>query len=136
MRRSLAFITVLLLTACATLAPPAEPPAPPRVGKPVVLALMQDADRALAASRYDTAASTLERALRIEPRNASLWHRLANVRYRQQRYEQAIQLASKSNTLARDGRLIAANWRLIGDAYEKTGDSAKALNARRRAQSY
>jgi tetratricopeptide (TPR) repeat protein len=87
----------------------------------------------LAAGRYPQAALALEQALRIEPRNAWLWHELAKVRVQQQRYHQAVQLAAKSNALSRDQRLHAANWLLIADAHESAGDLAKAQEARERA---
>ena len=63
------------------------------------------------------AAASLERALRIEPRNAVLWNRLAHVRYEQKQYALASSLAAKSNTLAgRDAALRADNDRLIKQA--------------------
>ena len=40
----------------------------------------------------------LERALRIEPRNPSLWHELAGVRLLEGHYEQADSLAQRSNS--------------------------------------
>jgi tetratricopeptide (TPR) repeat protein len=95
---------------------------------------MRDSTQSSAAGQYPQAALALEQALRIEPRNAWLWHKLARVRVQQQRYHQAVQLAAKSNALSRDRRLQAANWLLIADAYDGAGDPEKARTARDRAK--
>src|SRR5258706_3245799 len=65
-----------------------------------IIALVQSAREDAAAGRLNAAASNLERALRIEPRNATLWHELARVTLNQGQPDQAVQLASKSNTFA------------------------------------
>lgn len=67
-----------------------------------VLALLDQASKMEASGNPEKAAATLERALRIEPRNARLWHRLAVIRYQQGQYTQAESLAAKSSTLAKD----------------------------------
>jgi Flp pilus assembly protein TadD len=74
----------------------------PSVYKPSqpVLALVDQAAAQRAAGDLTGAAATLERALRIEPRNAHLWNRLARIRLEQGRYGQANSLAAKSNALA------------------------------------
>ena len=62
---------------------------------------------------WERAASLLERALRIEPRNAQLWHRLAQVRLQQGQYHLAASLAQKSSALAGDDiQLQEKNTRL------------------------
>jgi len=66
----------------------------------VVRDLMKKAQSQSEAGDFDSAANSLERALRIEPRNAQIWNRLAGVRYSQESWKKAIQLAAKSNTLA------------------------------------
>lgn len=66
---------------------------------------------------WERAAALLERALRIEPRNAQLWHRLAKVRLQQGRYGMAENLAEKSNALAGDNTgLKRRNAELIDTA--------------------
>ena len=50
--------------------------------------------------RPDLAASTLERGLRVAPKDATLWSQLAEVKLQQQLYQQARSLAAKSNSLA------------------------------------
>jgi Flp pilus assembly protein TadD len=98
-------------------APPPERLPPPRAETTAVAGLMESARADTAAGRLPNAAATLERALRIEPRNARLWHDLAQVRFRQRDYAQAESLAARSNTLAaNDAELRAANQRLIDDA--------------------
>jgi tetratricopeptide (TPR) repeat protein len=98
-------------------APPPERLPPPRAETTAVAGLMDSARADTAAGRLPNAAATLERALRIEPRNARLWHELGQVRLRQRDYAQAESLAARSNTLAgSDPDLRAANQRLIDDA--------------------
>jgi len=65
-----------------------------------VLALVERAEAQRAAGDLAGAAATLERALRIEPRNPHMLNRLARVRLQQGNYSQADSLASKSNALA------------------------------------
>jgi hypothetical protein len=98
-------------------APPPERVPPPRAETTAVAGLMDSARTDTAAGRLTNAAATLERALRIEPRNARLWHELALVRFRQGDYAQAESLAARSNTLAgNDSEVRSANQRLIDDA--------------------
>ena len=47
---------------------------------PMVVALLDEAEAKMQSGDHATAAVTLERALRLEPKNAKLWHRLATVR--------------------------------------------------------
>ena len=69
------------------------------------------------AQNWERAAALLERALRIEPRNAQLWHRLAQVRLQQGQYHLAESLAQKSSALARDNpELQEKNTRLLKQA--------------------
>ena len=98
-------------------APPPERVPPPRAETTAVAGLMESARADTAAGRLPNAAATLERALRIEPRNAQLWHDLAEIRLRQRDYGQVESLAARSNTLAgSDASLRAANQRLIDEA--------------------
>ncbi len=83
---------------------------------------MESARADTAAGRLANAAASLERALRIEPRNPRLWHELAQVRFRQRDYAQAESLATRSNTWAgSDAELRAANQRLIEEARAARG---------------
>jgi len=121
------YLLILFLAGCAsrapepTPAPPAEPPPPPETPlarETVAIAgLMESARGDAAAGRLVQAAGTLERALRIEPRNPRLWHELAKVRLRQGDAAQAANLAARSNSFAgSDSVLRAANQSIIEQA--------------------
>ena len=126
-------LLILLLAGCAQAPAPAPAPEPPPVAetpiKPApqenvaIAGLLQSARSDSAAGRLTNAAATLERALRIEPRNPRLWQELARVRLKQGEYAQAESVASRSNSFAgRDDGLRADNWRLIAQAREARGD--------------
>jgi len=111
-----------------------RPPAPPvPAGSTAVVALLEDAEQQSGAGRLDTAAVSLERALRIEPRNAQVWYRLARVRLEQGKLDQAEGLATKSMVLAGDNRQLRAdNWRLVAQIRQRRGDEpgARAASAK------
>lgn len=113
----------------------AEPaPPPPASGNRAVIALLDRAQLDASAGRPDAASATLERALRIEPRNARLWHELAQLRLAQGQYVQAIALAQKSNSFASAQRqLQALNWRVIGQARIAQGHADAGQSALSRA---
>lgn len=84
--------------------------------------LVAQASRMRAAGNLESAAASLERALRIEPRNGWLWHRLAQIRLDQGRNDLAINLARKSSSLAAgDQELVRANRELIRRASHGRG---------------
>jgi predicted Zn-dependent protease len=125
-----ALAVLLLLAGCTTYQEPApvegSPGAPPppavRQENVAIAGLMDSARSEAAAGRLGSAAATLERALRIEPRNPRLWHELAKVRLRQADYTQAESLAARSNTYAGgDSELRAANQKVISDARAARG---------------
>jgi tetratricopeptide (TPR) repeat protein len=102
---------------------------------PAVLALLDDAGRYANDGQLDQAAAALERALRIDPRNAGIWHDLGELRYHQGDDRQAEALASRSSSLAgADNNLRRRNWRLIEKARRLRGDSAGAAQAAARAE--
>ena len=118
-------LLALLVSGCATVetpAPVSEPEAPPAAAHPpseniAVAGLMDTARADVAANRLGSAAATLERALRIEPRNPRLWHELALVRLKQGDYAQAESTAQRSNAWAgADSDLRSANQRIIEEA--------------------
>ncbi len=70
--------------------------------------------------RPDLAATTLERGLRVAPKDAMLWSQLAEVRLQQQLYEQARSLAAKSNSLAgTNNTIIQKNHWIIEESLKK-----------------
>ncbi|MCP5197484.1 MAG: tetratricopeptide repeat protein [Gammaproteobacteria bacterium] len=115
---------------------PAElPPAEiTREGNQAVVALLDSADKYVKSNQLDKAGAALERALRIEPRNAGIWHDLAQIRLHQGQYQQAESLASKSSNLAGSNRsLQARNWKLISVARKASGNTAGAEEAEAQA---
>ncbi len=105
------------------------------ISSPAVVALLGQAENQANTGDLEAAAASLERAIRIEPRNPLLWYHLATVRLAQQQAAQAEQLAVKSNSLAAGNRLQQSrNWRLIARAREALGDSTGARAAERRAR--
>ena len=97
--------------------------------------LMQRAAAQREAGDYAGAQASLERALRIEPRNPRLWNRLAHLYLLQRDFARAEQFAAKSNTFARaDAALEADNWDLIARAREAAGNRAGAQRAREQAR--
>ncbi len=111
-----------------------SPYRPATVGSPAVEELLQRAASQQEEGNSVEAVATVERALRIEPRNARLWNRLAHLRAEQQQPVLAADLAAKSNTLAGDDpELKRDNWRLIAWARRSLGDSQGARDAERKA---
>ena len=118
------YLLILLLAGCASRAPepePSAPPPPPPIPETplaresvAIAGLMESARNDAAAGRLVQAAGSLERALRIEPRNPRLWHELAKVRLRQGDAAQAANLAARSNSFAgSDAALRSANQNII-----------------------
>jgi len=158
--KRLIYVLLMLLSACSTSPQRALPPVveggaarpgeqtpepsrlPDRVEVPppaptggAVVALLDRADDYRQAGDTGNEAATIERALRIDPGNARLWHRLAEVRLEQGQAQQAEQLALKSNALsAGDTRLQAGNWQLIARARWSMDDSSGARTAENTAR--
>jgi len=102
---------------------------------PAVLALLDQAEQQANAGELESAAASLERAIRIDPRNAVLWYHLATVRLSQGESAQAEQLAVKSNSLAGNNTAQQArNWRLIGQARREQNNPDGAAAAENRAR--
>jgi predicted Zn-dependent protease len=109
-----------------------EPPSPP-----AVLALVNEAEIDRNAGRLDAAAATLERAIRIQPRNPRLWKQLAELRLEQHQPGLAEDLAKKSNLLAAGNpSLLQENWLLIAKARRLKGDEKGALAAESKASRF
>jgi predicted Zn-dependent protease len=128
--------------------PPPGAPQPPIEARPLpvpearpgpkenvaVAGLMDSARSDTASGKYPSAAASLERALRIEPRNPRLWQELARVRLKQGDYAQAENLAARSTGWAgNDPHIRADNWRIIAAAREAKGDRAGAQAALQQA---
>jgi tetratricopeptide (TPR) repeat protein len=100
-----------------------------RGDNPAVLALLEAAEQALRDGQPAQAATVLERALRIEPRNPAVWHYLGLARHALGDYEQAEAMAAKSHGLsAGDRGLRSRNARLMADAERATGQPVAVPN--------
>jgi Flp pilus assembly protein TadD len=109
---------------------PAPQPAPrPRTLGPAAKALVDQARAQSNAGNNTLAASTLERALRIEPDNPLVWIELAKVRQDDGNSAQAENLARKALTMATDGKTQAAAWKVIAESYRARGRNPEARDA-------
>ena len=105
----------------------------PREGK-AAATLLASARQNEQSGQFSQAEMVLERALRVEPRNARLWHEMAQVKYGQKDYRQVVQFCIKSNSLAgKDYGLMQQNWQLMEKAYLELGETEKAQQARSKA---
>ena len=108
---------------------------------PAVVSLLNRANRDQQNGNFVRAAASLERALKIQPDNAWLWHRLALARLQQGLAGQAAALAAKSNTLievdanTNKRQLMAKNWLLIAKVHAQRGEHIAARAATARARS-
>lgn len=100
-----------------------------------VLALLSTAQQQQGSGDLNGAASSLERAQRIAPREPQVLYRLAEVRLAQGDAAQAEQFARRGLSYA-SGRptLQASLWNLIAQAREMQGDAAGAAQAREQAR--
>ena len=127
------FFAVAILNGCAAprkTAPPIsgpDTPPPALEYKPLTgpaAALFHEAETAQQAGRLAEAEMLLERALRIEPRNPHYWHGLAQVKYRQGKYRETVQLCLKVESLAaKQPQLIARNKELLRQAKNTSAQS-------------
>jgi hypothetical protein len=104
---------------------------------PAVVALVSAADQNSQSGSLDSAVAAIERAIRIEPRNAALFYKLAELRLKQSKPRLAEDLAKKSALLASgNARLKRQSWLLIGNAKVMQQDFAGARAARAKAASF
>lgn len=103
--------------------------------QPAVQALVEQAEEQIAAGDYDSAAASLERALRIDGGDPLVWERLASLRFEQGNLIQAENLARRSLSYGGNGATARNAWLLIADIKRLQGDEAAAATARRNADS-
>jgi tetratricopeptide (TPR) repeat protein len=85
-----------------------------------IKSLISQADTHIDNRQWPKAITVLERALRINKRQAETWTRMALAYQGQNELEQAIHMAKRSNTyVSKNTKLKAYNWQLISDAYLK-----------------
>lgn len=107
------------------------------VQSPAVSALITAANQSSKSGNLESAAATIERAIRIEPRNGELLYKLAVLRLKQSKPVLAEDLAKKSALLAgKDNTLKKNSWLLIAHAKEMQGDKAGAEEARQKAAGF
>ena len=153
-----------LLAACAVPAPYTPPPPPPAPVPPPVetrpatppitveepeplpepvreptlgaasRALVGQAQTQIATGNFAVAASSIERALRIEPGNPLLWIELGKLRQAEGNYVQAENMARKAVSMSVNApRTQAAAWGLIAESYRARGRNSEAQQAQARA---
>lgn len=115
----------------------------PKTGK-AVLALLGKARQASKKGSLSSAESHLERALRIEPQNPTLWLYMAKLRLYAAKSAEAIDLAKKAIALSARGGLASREdrdslqadcWRVIAHAHLKMNNVEKAQKAQVKARS-
>lgn len=101
---------------------------------PAVKSLLQDAQKAEAAGNYDSAAISLERAMRIQPHDPEILQTMAEIQLLKKDYEQALNFAIRSyDSGSRVGEICARNWHTISVARERLGDARGSAEASQRA---
>ena len=158
--RATALLSLLLLTACAGRGPAVgeeQPPAPiedrtvqEKVREPAqqqrggvqvfplqnsaVKELLKQSEQAESVGDFESAAVSIERALRIQPRDPELLQRMAEIQLQKKDYQQALNFASRSyDSGPRVGELCNRNWRTMSVAQSALGDNRSARMAETRA---
>lgn len=104
---------------------------------PAIGALVSVANQNTKSGDLELAAASIERAIRIEPRNATLFYKLAVLRLKQAKPGLAEDLAKKSALLAAtDDTLKKHCWLLIAHAREVQQDVSGAKEAQSKADSF
>ncbi len=146
------FIVILLVTLAACQTPidkstgwtseSGEVRPGPKTAK-AVLSLLKKARQASKKGAFSTAESYLERALRIEPHNPTLWLYMAKLRLFAEKPKEAIHLAKKVLALSSRKRKLSQSeqhiiqsesWRILAHAYQKLGNSKRAKIAQNKAK--
>lgn len=122
--------------------PPPRVPAPQPVIKAepelaAVVSLRGQAVDSMTAGEFELAAATLERALRIQPRNPVLWLDLAAVRFSQNELVQCESTAKRALTYAGTKRDISFDaWSLIANSRYARNDQLGGQRAEAEALAY
>ena len=100
-------------------------------------ALVKQAQIQMASNNYPVAASSIERALRIEPGNPLLWIELGKVRQAEGNYVQAENMARKAVSMAVNApRTQSSAWALIAESLRARGRNSEAQEAQSRADGF
>ncbi len=101
---------------------------------PAVSALALAAAQNSKSGNIESATTTIERAIRIEPRNATLYYKLALLKLKQSKPRLAEDLAKKAALLAsNDAQIKKHSWLLVARARELQGDLEGGKEARAKA---
>jgi hypothetical protein len=115
--------------------PVPEPVIREPVLSPASRSLVGQAQTQLASKNFAVAASSIERALRIEPDNALLWIELGKIRQAEGNYVQAENMGRKALSMAANApRAQSSAWSLIADSYRARGKNTEARDAQTRAE--
>jgi tetratricopeptide (TPR) repeat protein len=99
-------------------------------------ALVGQAQTQIATKNYAVAASSIERALRIEPDNPLLWIELGKVRLAEGNYVQAENMARKAVSMSVNApRAQSSAWGLIAESLRARGKNIEAQEAQARSDS-
>lgn len=115
-------------------------PPPPQAlfsiaSNPAITALESEITKSMKSGSYQEAAATLERAIRIQPKNPELWSVLARAKLRLRQFDQAEQFAKKSNLYIKNNpESLKANWYLIAEARRLKGDYNGSFEAQEKAR--
>lgn len=109
--------------------PPTAPPKEYRLSA-ASKAMVDRAQSQMKGGNFALAASSIERALGIEPNNPLLWIEYGKVRMAENNYAQAGNMAQKAlATASGDPRTQAAAWRLLADSYRARNRNSEARDA-------
>jgi tetratricopeptide (TPR) repeat protein len=150
----LTLLGMSLAAGCVSTPPPADGSAGPPVvdaGEPApdtadmpqadarapTLALLRQSERSADSGDLAGAIAYVERAIRLSPRDADLWLRLARLQLAAERPASAEQLAQKAIALAGSATdQQRSGWLLVADAREAQGDDAAAARIRARWRTF
>jgi outer membrane biosynthesis protein TonB len=101
--------------------PPPEPipPPPPPVSSGATAALLAQSREQAAAGNYPLATASLERALRINPRDAQLWLELGEIKLQQGDPAQAANMGRRALSLAGSNTALRARCQDLIDAAQR-----------------
>ena len=117
--------------------PPFEPLESFAPLSPAVNALALASNQNSQSGNVEAATASIERAIRIEPRNATLYYKLALLRLKQSKPRLAEDLAKKAALLAsNDAQLKKHSWLLVARAREMQGDLKGGKEARAKADKF
>ena len=106
---------------------------PEPITNQATLALLASAQAADANSEHGSAISYLERAIRLEPRNAELWIALTSQYLKNHEVANAKQHARKAIALAANSKVLTRKaWLVFADVREAEGATQEAKSLRRR----